>query len=495
MRGSSILSRRDLFSAVSAFVATTAIVNLSGCGRVLTFAEDGTGDLGQSSGDSDRESASAEDSLNSDTISVKNDVLLDRDQAESRDVQLVKDEKSVSDIGGPMKIYYAEIDDYDARAFGLLATEFSKKYPRVSIERFLQLDQPYSPNTMGLDLHEKISNGEAPDVFQAQWGRATIEKYVEGGKLIPVDDIFQTSGLLDQYPDEFLSVGKVNGNIWGVPMSLGRSNLMWFDQQFFDSTGISNPSYWTNWDEAFEAMNLIKGLGVIPFSVSKSQPNHYAHIFENILLSELGPLPYSKLLSGEVSWLESSVSRCLNILKKLLVDFSDLDARPGKHRDALDAVLSKRSVLTICNQQGLKLLYGKRVDTGVSFCPSPGTRGVFSFMGNAFYVSRSATNVDAATAWLTMTSNRYKQDQYNQMRVSLPPRFDADKSMYTDDQRKMLHDWKRDYIVPSVVFGSASEFLWRSNFINALQFFSKRLHVESVQKYLADQCSFGASCR
>jgi len=470
-------------------IVAAAAITFPGCDSPEVVAVDYSEHRGHITGqnsdfeNSNRKVSDSETAMDLDTISGQNGA------------QVVKGKNSLSHIAGPVKVNYANIDDFDERAFGILAKELLDTHPAINIERIPQSDQQYSPNSVILDLYERGFIGELPDVFQAQWGRPLIQRFVEQDKLIPVDDIFQSSVLRNQYPDRFLSVGEVKGSIWGVPMSIGRSNLMWFDVQFFESTGIDSPSHWNNWGEAFEAMSQIKELGVIPFAVDKSDPLHFAHIFENILLSELGPLPYTKLFSGEVSWLDSGVSKCLNILKKLLVDFADPNAGTREHDDALDAVLSKRSVLTIFNEQGLKLLYRKGVDTGVSFCPSPGTRGVFSFVSNAFYASRLTTNPEAVAAWLTLVSNRHLQDQYNQMRVSLPPRFDADKSMYTEDQRRLLHDWKRDYIVPSVVFGLASDLLGHSNFVNALQFFSRRLDVESVQKYLADRCSFGTSCR
>ena len=85
-------------------------------------------------------------------------------------------------------------------------------------------------------LETRMLAGEPPDSFQIHWGHELTYSHSVAGRVEALDDLWTQEGYFEQYPEGFVENGKWDGHVWAVPVNIHRSNVMWFDKQFFRDT-------------------------------------------------------------------------------------------------------------------------------------------------------------------------------------------------------------------------------------------------------------------
>ncbi|NIN66304.1 MAG: extracellular solute-binding protein, partial [Anaerolineae bacterium] len=87
----------------------------------------------------------------------------------------------------------------------------------------------------------RILAGDPPDSFQLHAG-LEVEGYEPEVYLEPLDDLYASEGLNEVFPEDLLTLLEYKGHVWGVPVNIHRSNVMWYDKSVLEENGLTPPT-------------------------------------------------------------------------------------------------------------------------------------------------------------------------------------------------------------------------------------------------------------
>ncbi len=144
---------------------------------------------------------------------------------------------------------------------------------------------------LGLDL--------PPDVITGFIGGASLERYIQAGKIAPLTDVWDSEDLADAYPASVAQLAKVDGTPYFVPLSV-QWNPIFYRVDVFDRVGQKPPD---SWNSLLRACGTLSDAGIIPFTDSAASwtpPN--ARWFSILDLRLNGAEFHQRLLAGEISF-------------------------------------------------------------------------------------------------------------------------------------------------------------------------------------------------
>lgn len=344
-------------------------------------------------------------------------------------------------------------------------------------------------------LKTRMLGGDPPDSFQVHAGWELIGTYVKADRMEPLTELFTSEGWLDKFPKDLIDLLSYNGDIWSVPVNIHRSNVMWYIPAKLQEWGVEVPETWADFLTTCQAL-LAKD--VTPLALG---PNWTAvHLFENVLLAELGVDGYRSLWKGELKWTDEKVVGAFTTFGKIL-DCTNSDAASlGDWVPAAQLLLDGRAAFNVMGDW----LAGwatavKKLEPGKDFgwAPAPGTKGVFNMLSDSFGLPKNIKNRENTIAWLKLLGSVAGQDAFNPLKGSIPARIDADvknEQLYNAYLRSAAEDWAKDQLVGSLAHGAAAPESFSSPFTAILeQFIASRdatLAAEASQQ-LADQVGLG----
>jgi raffinose/stachyose/melibiose transport system substrate-binding protein len=136
-----------------------------------------------------------------------------------------------------------------------LNTAFHQRYPNVTIERVSR-----SFDDLATTLRLAISGNDAPDVVQANNGRADMGAFVAAGQLLPLAPWAATYGWDERYPAsvrQYVSYtpdGRVfgEGEVYGLPQ-VGEVVGIYYNPAELQRLGIAVPGTWEQFEAALAA--------------------------------------------------------------------------------------------------------------------------------------------------------------------------------------------------------------------------------------------------
>ena len=134
-------------------------------------------------------------------------------------------------------------------------------------------------------------------------------------------------------------IRRLSDGIWSV-----RHPLFLCHPEVFAANGLEAP---TDWDEFFTAADALKEAGVTPLAVGDNGIWATTHLFESILLSQLGPAGYRGLWTGETAWDDGGVRASLEILSRLFTDYVNEDHAALSWDQAAQLVADGDAAMTI----------------------------------------------------------------------------------------------------------------------------------------------------
>ncbi|HEM62649.1 MAG TPA: carbohydrate ABC transporter substrate-binding protein, partial [Chloroflexi bacterium] len=164
-------------------------------------------------------------------------------------------------------------------------------------------------------LATRMQAGDPPDSFQVHAGHELIDSWVVADKMEPVTFVFEENDWLGVYPPGVIEILSSGGDIWSVPVNIHRSNVLWYNKQVFEDNGLTAPA---SLDEFFDAADTLMAAGVTPLAVGDSGVWVDLHVFESLLLAELGPDAYRGLWDGSTDWNGSGVTAALEDLASVM---------------------------------------------------------------------------------------------------------------------------------------------------------------------------------
>ncbi|GAA5131995.1 extracellular solute-binding protein [Pseudonocardia adelaidensis] len=162
-----------------------------------------------------------------------------------------------------------------------LNAAFHERYPNITIKR-----DSRSFDDLATTLRLALSGDDAPDVVQANNGRADMGAFVTAGELLPLAPWAKAYGWDQRYPDsvrQYVSYtpdGKVfgEGEVYGLPQ-VGEVVGVYYNPAELQRLGIAVPATWEDFEAALAA---VKAAGATPLQLGNVEGWPALHVFGTV---------------------------------------------------------------------------------------------------------------------------------------------------------------------------------------------------------------------
>jgi raffinose/stachyose/melibiose transport system substrate-binding protein len=162
-----------------------------------------------------------------------------------------------------------------------LNAAFQQQYPNITIKR-----DSRSFDDLATTLRLALSGNDAPDVVQANNGRADMGAFVAAGELLPLGPWARAYGWDQRYPDsvrQYVSYtpdGKVfgEGEMYGLPQ-VGEVVGIYYNPAELQRLGVAVP---TTWEEFEAALAAVKAGGATPLALGNVEGWPALHVFGTV---------------------------------------------------------------------------------------------------------------------------------------------------------------------------------------------------------------------
>ena len=313
--------------------------------------------------------------------------------------------------------------------------------------------------------------GEAPDAFQVHAGYE-MEPYVSGGYLDPINDLWTTNNWESAFPAVLKADVNFNGNYYGVPVDIHRSNVVWYNKHILDANGI-NASSIATWDQFFAACNQLKQNATLMSSTSDfsvialgdASGGNFgdAHVLEQMMAGEGMPF-YQDFINGKMT--DPNNATFLDAINKfaLYINYTNTNHLSLTWDQATARVITGDSAFNIMGDwaNGEFEVANKNYGTDYGTFPVPGTSNMYGLVVDCFEHPKGVKNPQNSLNWLTVVGSQDGQMAFNPPKGSIPARSDlfarftadANVSAY---QKAAITDFTStgEIMYPSIVHGSA----------------------------------------
>ncbi len=394
-------------------------------------------------------------------------------------------------VAGDLEIFSWWTSGGEVEALQAVYDIFSEEYPDVTIENAALAGGAGQGGNMKALLETRMMGGEPPDSFQVHLGRELIDSHVIAGRMEPLDWLYEEEGLYDVFPEDVVEIASYEGKPYSVPVNIHRSNVMWYRPSKLEEVGVTEPP--KTWDEFFEVAEKLKAAGIPALAVAENEPNFSGHVFENVLVSVLGPEKYRGLFDGSTGWDDEGVTQALEILNKAY-DYANPDYLSTSWGDINDRFVAEDAPAMMIMGDWTHGVMMSKGFTDYHWAPAPGTTGMFMLLSDSFGLPKNAPNRNNAIAFLRIIGSKDGQDAFNPIKGSIPARTDGDRSKYDEYLNEAMDAFKSDEGVPSIQHGAAAKQSFILDYAIAINNLATNRDVAQAQEMLvqaAKDAGFG----
>jgi glucose/mannose transport system substrate-binding protein len=380
------------------------------------------------------------------------------------------------------------LTDKNAESFDALVNAFKEKHPNL---QFINTAETIGPGVEPqFFLETLIQAGDPPDSWQGYAGRALMDEYVADKQIQPLDDLYESEGWRSVFPANLIPLISQDENIYSVPISVHRINVLWYNPVVLDANGISVPKSMNEW---FLAMDAIKAAGVIPLAIGDQETKLL--LLETILLSSLGPKKYNGLWSGSTGWDGEDVTAALEVYEVVLT-YTNSDSDSLSWQESAELVANGNAAFAIMGDwaHGYFRERGKVLNQDYNWAAVPGTEGTFQFYVDSFVLAENALSENGGRTWLKFVGSREGQETFNARTDSICVRTDCDTSLFDEYARASMTHWSSDILVGSLSYGVVANDSWRSEIETALSAFLQDEDMDLFQTALVAACQNSGPC-
>ena len=354
-------------------------------------------------------------------------------------------------------------------------------------------------------LATRLAAGDPPDSWQAHAGQETIANYVSAKQVLPLDDLFASTGLKSVLPATLLPLISQDGHPYSVPVNIHRSNVLWYNPKVLADAGVTaNPKTdFDTLDKFFAVCDTIKAAGKTCLSLGA--PWTAIHLFENIMIGTIGADKWNGLWTSPptTDWGGADVMAGINNYAKAL-SYTNADAstmsdwQPASKLladgDAAFNIMGDWAYGYFANQppNGLAL----KPHTDFDWAVSPGTYGIFNFLSDSFVLPVGAKHPDATLDWLTVAASKAGQEAFNPLKGSICARTDCDQTLFSEYSQDAAKDWTSNVVVGSLMHGVVAAPAWATSIGTAIGLFqADTTKTADFQAALVSACKTDGTCK
>ena len=319
-------------------------------------------------------------------------------------------------------------------------------------------------------LKTRMLGGEPPDSFQVHSGQELIGTWVKADRMEDLTPLFKEQGWMDAFPKGLIKLIGTDKGIWSVPVTIHRSNVLWYVPANLKKWGVKAPA---DWNEFLAIAPTLKAKGIVPLALAQNWTAN--HLWESVALAAMGPDNWDALWSGKLRFDSPEAVRAWELFGKIL-EYTNTDATSLSWQQATDMVIDGRAAFNIMGDWAAGyMVTSKKMVPGKDFgwSASPGTTGNFMFLSDSFGLPKGAPHPDNAMAWLKLLGSKEGSDTFNPLKGSISPRTDSDLSKYNDYLKSAAADFGKDRVVGSLAHGVAANETFMGGFASVMEMFLK----------------------
>ncbi len=328
-------------------------------------------------------------------------------------------------------------------------------------------------------LKTRMLGGEPPESFQVHAGQELIGTWVKSDRMEDLTPLFTEMGWTEVFPEGLIKLIGTDKGIWSVPVTIHRSNVMWYIPANLKKWGVEAPK---TWDDFFAIAPKLKAAGVMPLSIAENWTIN--HLWESVALDSLGADNWDALWSGKLKFDSPEGIEAWALLGKIL-EYTNSDASSLSWQQATDMVIDGRAAFNVMGDWAAGYMFTtKKMAPGKDFgwIASPGTGGDFMFLADSFGLPKGVKNRDNAIAWLKVLGSKEGSDTFNPIKGSISARTDTDLSKYNDYLKSAAADFGKDRVVGSLAHGVAANETFTGGFSSIMEMFLKSRNAEFAAK-------------
>ena len=392
--------------------------------------------------------------------------------------------------GGQVEIFSYWTAGGEADGLNAIQEVFSAAHPDVEIiNAVIAGGAGVNANAV---LATRMQGGDPPDTFQIHGGAELIDNWVKTDFMQPITGLYEELGLADKFPAGIIDLVSLDGEPYAVPVNVHRNGVLWYNQAILEEQGIAPPA---SWDEFFAAADQLKAAGIAPLALGDKDGWTALNLFEQILLSTLGPDDYRGIWAGEVPWTDERVTEALEIMSRVL-DYVNEDHSTLTWDQAAGLLLSGDAAMNVMGDwaKGFFAANGWAPGEDFGWAPVPGNDGTFTVVTDSFALPKDVKNQDNALLWLATLASVEGQDAFNPLKGSIPARVDADRSKYDAYSTAAMDAFASDELVPSQANGPATIPAFLPPITDAISVFVTSRDVAGTQAAINDACISTGAC-
>ncbi len=326
-------------------------------------------------------------------------------------------------------------------------------------------------------LKTRMLGGDPPDSFQVHAGRELIGTWVTAERMQDLTPMFEREGWMDAFPDQLIDLLSTENGIWSVPLTIHRSNVMWYVQSNLDEWGVEVPE---NWDQFLEIAPQLEEQGVTPLVIAANWT--VQHLWESVALAELGPEQWNALWEGELDFDSAEVVQVWEKLDEIM-EYTNTDASSLSWQQATDRVINGEAAFNIMGDWAAGYMETTKdltPDEGFHWAASPGTDGVFMLLSDSFGMPVGLPHPANTYHFLQMVGSKEGSDTFNPKKGSISPRIDSDLSKYNVYSQSAAEDFRNNELVGSLAHGVVANEGFMNDFASVMEMFLKNRNPEQA---------------
>ncbi|MDO5060818.1 MAG: ABC transporter substrate-binding protein [Actinomycetaceae bacterium] len=338
--------------------------------------------------------------------------------------------------------------------FEALGDVFKQKYPDIKFTKAAIAGGGGSQAKQ--KLAADLAAGSPPDTFQAHAG-AELTDYIDADQILDVSGLYDELKLKEAFPATLIDRLTSDGKIYSVPSNIHRANVVWANPEVLKEAGIDPTKQPEDLDAWIADMEKIKAKGKTPLTLGVAWTR--LHLFETILLADLGAEKYNGLFDGTTKWDSEDVTKAIKHFEKILT-FTDKALYTEDWEPAMQPVVDGKAAYNVMGDWAVGSFNAQNKEDGKDYIyfPVPGTQGTFDFLADSFTLPKGAAHPGGTRAWLDVISSKEGQIAFNLAKGSIPARSDLtdeERGKFPKYQQTAMESFGKDTIVSSIAHGAA----------------------------------------
>lgn len=353
-------------------------------------------------------------------------------------------------------------------ALDQLFTDYKAAHPGVEVVDLSVAGG--SGSNVQVILAQRLKSGTPPDVWQTFAG-ASVQAYATSGQVADVSSIYASGAYAQSLPPGIKDSMTRDGKQFGVPTGAHRSNVLFYNTAALSKAGINPPAAGYTLDAFVADLAKAKSAGV-PLCLGGKDTFTAAELFENILLAQIGPQGWTKIVGDSFDWNGADARAALATFSTVL-DAADPQAG-GLSWDQATAKLAKgECAFESMNDSAYGELVRGGAEEGATFgaVAFPGTDASFVAVIDTFVVAKNAANGKNALDFLTTLTKPETQLAFNKLKGSVPLGSDVAVDQMSPYQQASAAALRAGEPLLSIVHGEAMSPQFQQGFYDAVASF------------------------